>query len=76
MSLTFIVAINAALAAALLGGLAWAMSHPARLTPHRQELAIARAPSRQRSRRRSAHGSSDSSVRTSRATAYGWNGNR
>lgn len=69
MSLTLIIAINASLDAALLGGLAWAMSRPAQLAPHRQELAIARAPSRQSSRRRSAHGSSASSVRTSRATA-------
>jgi len=34
MSLTLIIIINVALDGALLGGLAWVLSRPARLTPH------------------------------------------
>ena len=67
MSLTLIVVINVALDAALLGGLAWALSRPARLTAH--AAAIAPASTRRRGRRSAAHGVADWSVRTSRATA-------
>jgi hypothetical protein len=69
MSLTSIVAINAVLDAALLGSLAWALSRPARLTPHRQEFAPTPVPLRQRTSHSGPHGPSDWSVRTSRATA-------
>ncbi len=34
MSLSLVIALNAILAVALLGGLAWLMSHPRKLTPH------------------------------------------
>ena len=68
MSLTLIVIINVALDAALLGGLAWALSRPARLTAH--VSTVAAATSRRRERRRSAHqDAADWSVRRSRATA-------
>ena len=69
MSLSLMIVINTALDAALLGGLAWAMARPARMTPHRQQLTIARVHSRRRTPTVSAHGSSDWSVRRSRATA-------
>jgi hypothetical protein len=36
MPLSLIVAVHAVLDCTLLGGLAWAMSRPSRLTPHRQ----------------------------------------
>jgi hypothetical protein len=35
MSLTLIIIVNVALDATLLGGLAWVLSRPARLTPPR-----------------------------------------
>jgi hypothetical protein len=35
MSLSLVIAINVVAMLALLGGLAWFMSHPRRLTPHR-----------------------------------------
>jgi hypothetical protein len=34
MTLSLAIALNAVLAVALLGGLAWFMSHPRRLAPH------------------------------------------
>ena len=43
MSLTLIVIVNVALDAALLGGLAWVLSRPARLTPHARSTPTARA---------------------------------
>ena len=56
MSLTLIITINAALVAALLGGLACALARPALAAAARRPL-------------RRAQGASDWSVRTSRATA-------
>ena len=70
MSLTLIITINAALVAALLGGLACALARPARLTPHLRPVTArpALAAAARRPLRR-AQGASDWSVRTSRATA-------
>jgi hypothetical protein len=34
MTLSLAIALNAALVVSLLGGLAWFMSHPRKLTPH------------------------------------------
>ncbi|HXR14460.1 MAG TPA: hypothetical protein VN740_07335 [Solirubrobacteraceae bacterium] len=73
MSVTLIIFVNVALDAALLGGLAYALARPTRLTPHLRivaapgaRAAAVRAPAR---RLAHAHGASDWSVRTSRATA-------
>jgi hypothetical protein len=68
MSVTLIVVINVALDAALIGGLAWAMSRPSRLSPHRRQLGDAGAPLRQRTRSGVLHGSQVGSLRSSRAT--------
>jgi hypothetical protein len=68
MSLTLIIVINVALDAALIGGLAWAMSRPSRLAPHRRQFGDAEAPLRQRTRRGGLHGSQVASLRSSRAT--------
>ena len=73
MSLTLILILNAGLAAALLGGLAFALTRPARLARHLAPIAARptlAAPAHRPARRFArAHGASDWSVRTSRATA-------
>ena len=54
MSLTLIVVINVAIDAALLSGLAWALSRPAKLTPHLSTRTQAPAPVARHSSSRSA----------------------
>lgn len=68
MSLPLIVVINVALDAALIGGLAWAMSRPSRLTPHRHDRPGTAMPLQRRTRPSGAHGSQIGRVRSSRAT--------
>jgi hypothetical protein len=41
MSLSLVIAVNVVAMLALLGGLAWFMSHPRRLTPHRAKHELA-----------------------------------
>jgi hypothetical protein len=59
MTLSLVIAINVAADVALLGGLAYAMSHPARLKPHvsiRSEIAVRKvANADRRSWRRPRH---------------------
>jgi hypothetical protein len=73
MPLTLIVIVNVALDAALLGGLAYGLARPSRLTPHLATViapAAHAAPAHRLSGRSArAQGASDWSVRTSRATA-------
>jgi hypothetical protein len=66
MSLTLIIIVNVALDATLLGGLAWVLSRPARLTPHVHSKSSSRV--RQRPRR-AAHASADWGAGSSRQAA-------
>jgi hypothetical protein len=48
MSLSLVIALNVILCAALLGGLAWFMSHPRKLVPHEpadENVKVVRLPS-------------------------------
>jgi len=73
MSLTLIVIINVALDVALLGGLAWVLSRPARLIAHVQLEPVSRTrrnPRRDAVRTaHAAHAAPDWSVRASRTAA-------
>jgi hypothetical protein len=67
MSLTLIVIVNVALDAALLGGLAWVLSRPARLTAHIRSTPAARV--RRRSRRGALRGVAAHAATTAHAPA-------
>jgi len=73
MSLTLIIIINVALDAALLGGLAWVLSRPARFTPHahpRTVSRVGRAPRRAVApTAHAAHAAADWSEQASRTAA-------
>ncbi len=72
MSVPLLIAVNVALDAALLGGLAYALVRPSRLARHLHAGAPAPRPATARRRARrgaNAQGACDWSVRTSRATA-------